>query len=444
MDKTIAAVSTPFGSGGIAVIRISGSDAFSICEKVFISKQKISDVKSHSFIYGKICDGEKVIDSGLCAVFKAPNSFTGENVVEINCHGGIKITSMVLEACLNAGAVLAEKGEFSKRAFINGKMDLSEAEAVIDLINAKTENSVLLAAGQLEGRVSTKINVIRDSLCGINAKILAVIDFPDEEIDEYQREDFLSVLSNKQAEIRNLADSFSVGKIYRNGLAVLLLGKTNAGKSSLLNSIIKENRAIVTDIAGTTRDVIEEFVDIKGVPVNLLDTAGIRETEDIVENIGVEKTKELINTADIIVCVTDGSRPKDKDDDEIFELIADKKVIYVKNKADLDNKFEENRDFINISCKTGEGIDLLCDEIYKRADVFSPDETLINNARHKACLEKAFQHIEDAKNGFNMGLPADIVSIDIESACMELGAISGISVSQDTVNHIFADFCVGK
>ena len=444
MDKTIAAVSTPFGTGGIAVIRVSGKDAFSICEKVFISKKKLSDVPSHTFVYGKIVKDGKTLDSCLCAVFRAPNSFTGENTVEINCHGGIKITSMVLDAVLSAGAEMAERGEFSKRAFVNGKLDLSEAEAVIDLINAKTENAAQQAITQFEGGISGKIKNMRDSIAAVNAKILAVIDFPDEEIDEFQTEEFKNILLEKKNEIQKLIDSFSVGKIYRSGLSVLLLGKTNAGKSSLLNRLINENKAIVTDIAGTTRDVLEEYIDIKGVPVKLLDTAGIRNTDDIVENIGVERSKELINTADIIVCVIDSSRPLDDDDKEIFNLISDKKVIYIKNKSDLNCLAETDFPCIEVSCKNGTGIDKLCDEIYLNAGVFKGDETVINNVRHKNCLEKALNHINDAILGFTAGLPSDIVSIDLEGACMELGNITGVLVSEETVNHIFADFCVGK
>lgn len=443
-NNTIAAVSTPFGSGAIALVRVSGKSAFEIINKVFVSSKSIENTPSHSLIYGKIVSGGKTIDNCLLGIYKAPNTFTGENMAEINCHGGIKVTSMVLDAVLSAGARMAERGEFSKRAFVNGRMDLSEAEAVIDLINAKTEGSVLQAAKQMAGGVSAEINKIRDSLAAINAKILAVIDFPDEEIDEMQTEEFKKELIEKKTKIRKLIDSFSKGKIYRSGLAVLIIGKTNAGKSSLLNLLLNEKKAIVTPLAGTTRDVIEDYIDISGIPVKLMDTAGIRKTDDMVENIGVEMSKSLINDADIIINVIDSSRPLDDDDFEIFDLIKDKNVIYVMNKTDLERKADFDKPCIEISCEKGLGAEQLCDEIKKRAGSFSADETLINNVRHKSELEKAEKNIDDAISAIDAGIPADIVSIDIENACMNLGNITGLDVSRDTVTHIFADFCVGK
>lgn len=443
-NDTIAAVSTPYGSGAIALVRMSGKDAFDIINKVFVSSKSIKDTPSHSLIYGKIVSKGKIIDNCLLGIYKAPNTFTGENIVEINCHGGIKVTSMVLEAVISAGARIAERGEFSKRAFVNGRMDLSEAEAVIDIINAKTEGSVFQAAKQMEGKISAKINEIRDSIAAINAKILAVIDFPDEEIDEMQSEEFKNELILKKSEINALIDSFSKGKIYRSGLSVLIVGKANAGKSSLLNLLLNENKAIVTPIAGTTRDVIEDYIDIDGIPVKLMDTAGIRKTEDVVENIGVSKSKALINDADIVINVIDSSRPLDNDDYEIFDLVENKNVIYVMNKTDLECKASFNKPHIDISCEKELGAQELCEEIRKRAGVFAADETLINNVRHKCELEKAEKSISDAISAIEAGVPADIVSIDIENACMNLGNISGLNVSQNTVEHIFADFCVGK
>ncbi len=444
MSDTIAAVSTPFGTGGIAVIRISGSNAIKITEKIFISKKKLSEAPSHSFIYGKVVFEGVTLDRCLCSVFRAPNTFTGEDMTEINCHGGIKLTSMVLEAVLKSGARLAEKGEFSKRAFINGKMMLSDAEAVIDLINAKTESAAVLSAAQMEGKITAKIDKIRDSISAIGAKILAVIDFPDEGIDELERAEFKALLNDRKNDIKRLIDSFSVGRIYREGLSVLLIGKTNVGKSSLLNRLADEKRAIVTDIAGTTRDVIEEFIDIKGIPVKLLDTAGIRNTEDTVEKIGVERSKELIQTADIVVCVLDLSRPLDDDDNEIFKLLDGKKVIFVRNKSDLCAVDKMDFPCIDISCKSGEGIDLLCEAICDNSEGFSGGDAVISNVRHKNCLERAVVHVNDAIAGFEAGLPEDMVLIDLENACMELGSITGKEVTEQTVNHIFADFCVGK
>lgn len=443
-NDTIAAVSTPYGNGAIALVRMSGKDAFEIAEKVFFSKKKIENTPSHSLIYGKIVYKGKNIDNCLLGIYKAPGTFTGENMIEINCHGGIKVTSMILDALLGSGARMAEKGEFSKRAFVNGRMDLSEAEAVIDIINAKTEGSVFQAAKQMEGSISYKINEIRDSLAAVNAGILAVIDFPDEEIDEIKNREFKNKLIDCKNKIKLMIEGFSKGKIYRSGLATLIIGKTNAGKSSLLNMLLNENKAIVTDIAGTTRDVIEDYIDISGIPVKIMDTAGIRKTDDIVENIGVDKSKSLISEADLIICVIDSSRNIDDDDKEIFKLIKNKNVIYVMNKTDLERKAEINENYIEISCEENIGAENLCDEIRKRAGEFSADETFINNIRHKNELEKAEKNIEDALIAIESGIPADIVSIDIENACMNLGNITGLDVSRDTVEHIFADFCVGK
>ncbi|MBE7041998.1 MAG: tRNA uridine-5-carboxymethylaminomethyl(34) synthesis GTPase MnmE [Ruminococcaceae bacterium] len=444
-EDTIAAISTPSGKGAISVIRVSGKDAISICDKIFDGNKKLSDISGYQMVYGNIRQGETVIDQVVCGVFRAPASFTGENTVEISCHGGVKNTLMVLESVLRAGARNAERGEFSKRAFLNGKMDLSQAEAVIDLINSGSESAVYQSAGQLIGGISEKINGLREKIVAINAKILAVIDFPDEEIEEWEKDQFFQELESIKTEIIQLLKEFERGRILKTGLNTLIIGKTNAGKSSLLNCLLKEKKAIVTDIEGTTRDVIEDELEIKGVPIQLIDTAGIRRTEDTVEKIGVEKSKELIPKSDLILFVLDGSRPLDENDKEIFNLVEGRQVIYLKNKGDLPSKFELEKDVLSISCKTGEGIEALYDAIYHVAVTEERElsqSPFINNLRHKQCLEQALLSINEALSGREM--PLDLISIDLTDACRYLGQITGLEVSEETVKHIFADFCVGK
>lgn len=445
IEDTIAAISTPSGKGAVSMIRVSGNEAFSICDKVFSGNQTLTETDGYQMVYGKIKEKERVIDQVLCGVFRAPASFTGENTVEIYCHGGVKNTMLVLEAVLRAGARSAERGEFSKRAFLNGKMDLSQAEAVIDLINSGAESAVYQSAGQLGGGISQKINGLRDKIVAINAKILAVIDFPDEEIDEWESKEFFKALETVKQEILSLLKEFERGRILKNGLNTLIIGKTNAGKSSLLNCLLQEQKAIVTEIEGTTRDVIEDELEIKGVPIRLIDTAGIRQTEDIVEQIGVEKSKEMIPKSDLILFVLDGSRPLDENDKEIFSLLEGKQVLYLKNKGDLPSQLEIDHEVLPISCKTGEGMEALYEAIYHAAVTEERDlsqSPLLNNVRHKQCLELALQSIEDALQGREM--PLDLVSIDLTDACRHLGQITGLEVSEDTVKHIFADFCVGK
>ncbi len=444
-EDTIAAVSTPPGKGAVSMIRVSGKDAFSICDTIFSGNQTLAETDGYQMVYGKIKKNETIIDQVVCGVFREPASFTGENTVEIYCHGGVKNTMLVLEAVLRAGARNAERGEFSKRAFLNGKMDLSQAEAVIDLINSGAESAVYQSAGQLTGGISQKINGLREKIVSINAKILAVIDFPDEEIEEWEKEEFFKALETVKNEIICLLKEFERGRILKTGLNTLIIGKTNAGKSSLLNCLLKEQKAIVTEIEGTTRDVIEDELEIKGVPIRLIDTAGIRQTEDKVEQIGVEKSKELIPKSDLILFVLDGSRPLDENDKEIFSLLEGKQVLYLKNKGDLPSQLEIEQDVLPISCKTGEGMDALYEAIYKTAVTEERElsqSPLMNNVRHKQCLEKALKSVEEALLGREM--PLDMVSIDLTDACRHLGQITGLEVSEDTVKHIFADFCVGK
>ncbi len=445
INDTIAAIATPPGTGAVSMIRVSGDDAFLICDRIFFGKEAIQHAKPYTMLYGKIQEQGQILDHVVCGVFCKPASYTGEDTVEIYCHGGVKNTLMVLEAVLRAGARTAERGEFSKRAFLNGKMDLSQAEAVIDLIQAGAKTSALQAAGQLEGGISKKIHAIRDKIVAINARILAVVDFPDEEINEWEQTSFFEQLEQVKESIVNLLQEFQRGRILKTGLRTLLIGKTNAGKSSLLNYLLQEQKAIVTEIEGTTRDVIEDQLEIKGVPVRLIDTAGIRQTQDVVEKIGVNRTKELIPQSDLILFVLDGSKPLDENDLEIFQLIQGKQIIYLQNKSDLPQALKIDQKVLPVSCKTGQGMDELCELIYQAAMKEEQDLSsapLINNMRHKQCLERALHSIEEALKGKEF--PLDIVSIDLTDACRHLGEITGLEVSEETVAHIFADFCVGK
>ena len=445
MEETIAAISTPPGKGAVSMIRVSGETAFQVCDSIFVGKKQLKDAPPYSMVYGKIQYDGKVIDQVLCGVFHHPSSFTGEDTVEIYCHGGVRNTQLVLEAALHSGARMANRGEFSKRAFLNGKMDLSQAEAVIDLIQSDSAYAVYQSAGQLEGGISHQLNALRERLVAANAKILAVIDFPDEDLEEWERDAFFQELEQVKQEIVKALKGFQKGRIVKEGLRTLLIGKTNVGKSSLLNLLLKTKKAIVTDIEGTTRDMIEDQLEIKGLLIRLTDTAGIRESKDQIEQIGVAMTKEMIPQSDLILWVMDGSRPFDQNDAEIEDCLQGKKVIYIKNKCDLPSALTVSYSLLPISCKTGEGLDELYDAIYQVALEEQPDfqeSTFFNNLRHKQCLERALQNIEDALAGRE--LPLDMISIDLTDACRNLGEITGLEVSEDTVAHIFADFCVGK
>ncbi len=456
---TIAAVATGPGVGAVAIVRISGDRAVAIAEKIWDGRKRLCDLPAYSFAFGRIVWDGRIIDEVLCAVFRAPHSYTGEDTVEINCHGGRRVREMVLEAVIHAGARQAEAGEFSKRAFINGKLDLSQAEAVIDMIQAKGSGSVYNAAGQMAGGIAAQINEIRDALLSIHARILAVIDFPDEEIEEWETAQFAQEIGERICQIDRLLDGFSVGRLLREGYSVAIVGKTNAGKSSLFNAMLDCQRAIVTDIAGTTRDVVEEMIEIRGLPVRLLDTAGIRETDDIVERLGVERSKEMITQSDLVLYVVDGSQVYEEKD-TIIPLLKEKDCIVVQNKADLPQRLETvnlKRDLsqagvdgiqVALSCRDGKGLDSLFERIYematRTAGNMRENEPLLSNVRHKQCLEQARRSLCDAQDAIAAGIPMDVVSIDIGRACEQLGKVTGVSVNEEVVQKIFSQFCVGK
>ncbi len=444
--RTIAAISTPQGSGGIAVIRISGDEAFCVTDRIFSFQgaKRLFEVSPNTVVFGRIIDeNQKEIDQVLVSVFKAPHSFTGEDVVEISCHGGSLVAKQVLKTVLKAGASLAERGEFSKRAFLNGKMDLAQAEGIIDLISAKSERGADKAVFQMEGRLSKEILAVREDLLTLAAHLEAAADFPEEDIPELSYDVVCETLKNSHKTIKKLLNTADYGKILRDGLPVAVIGKPNVGKSSILNYLSGEDRAIVTDIAGTTRDVIEEFVELDGIPIKLMDTAGIHQTEDIVEKIGVERSKMAANDASLILAVFDMSNPIDEKDKEILELIKDRNSIILLNKSDLDRK--NDLEGIEISAKNGTGMEELVEKIVEYASKDTKEnENVITNERHIDCLLRCGESIERAINSAELNMPVDMLTIDITEAIGDLGEIIGQTVSQEIVDKVFHNFCLGK
>ena len=457
MEHTIAAIATStMSSGGISVIRLSGEDAVEIADKIFKSVKgiKLTDVASHTVHYGHIVSNEKVIDEVLVIVMRAPNTYTREDVVEIDCHGGILVTRKVLEACIDAGASPAQPGEFTKRAFLNGRIDLSQAEAVIDVINSKNDYALKSSVNQLDGVLSRKIRNIREIIINHVAYIEAALDDPEHiSLDNYV-DNVKNDVDNCVNIVDNLVKNAENGRIMRDGINTVILGKTNAGKSSLLNALAKEERAIVTDIEGTTRDALEEQINIGGITLNLIDTAGIRKTEDIVENIGVEKAKKIALNADLIIYVVDGSRPLDNNDTEIMELIKEKKVIVLLNKSDIGQIVSKNDlnylscyDIISISAKEETGLDKLEDSIknlFFTGNITSNEEIYITNARHKSLLNEALNSLRLVSEGINDGVSEDFLTIDLMNAYEKLGLIIGEAVEDDLADQIFSKFCMGK
>ena len=451
---TIAAISTPKGEGGIAIIRISGDKSFEILDKIFIKKNPNADLGFYKLNYGFIKDGKKTIDEVMAVRLKAPRSYTCEDIVEINCHGGTLVSEKVLELVLRNGARHAESGEFTKRAFMNGRIDLSQAEAVMDIIQGKTEKSVSLSLDQLRGDLRDKVNEFKKALLDITAHVNVVLDYPEEGIDDPLPVELRDNLEKVYEEANRLIDSYNTGKKIKEGIKTVIVGKPNVGKSTLLNALLHEERAIVTHIAGTTRDVIEEIINIKGIPLVLVDTAGIRKTDDIVENIGVEKSKQFIEKADLVLLVLDASKELETEDIEVITKIKEnnKKVIVLLNKIDLNKKINlaghNLGNIVEISAKDNIGIEDMQEKIYSyivEENVENSSEKLIiTNIRHKTALEKTKDAIRNIFETIDMGLPMDLISVDLKEALDSLSEITGEISSEDILDHVFGNFCVGK
>lgn len=457
MSTTIAAIGTALSNSGISIIRISGKDSLNIINKIFSSSSKL---EPNHIIYGKIIDNGEILDNVLVSYFKAPHSYTGEDVCEINCHGGTQITKDILEIVLENGAALAEPGEFSKRAFLNGKMDLSQAEAVINLINAKTKTESRIAAKNMEGDLSKKIKELREELVELMAQIEVSVDYPEYDYEEVEPTSITSLLDKKISEIKHILDTYDHGKYIKNGVNVAILGKPNVGKSSLLNNLANYEKAIVTDIPGTTRDIVEETINLGNIVLNISDTAGIRDTDDIIEKIGVEKSLKILDEVDLVLYLINGEEGISKEDFEILSKIKNKGIKYIPviNKIDLTkksilstimNELEHNgiKKAVCISAQENDGIDDLKNEITRLFNVSDLDyshELIITNERHKDLLKKSINYLIDAKNEINLGQPIDIVSIYVKKCTKTLGEIIGADVTQDIISKIFEKFCLGK
>ena len=458
-SDTIAAISTAMGGSGIGIIRISGDEAISVVDRIYHSKdnkKKIGDQKSHTIHYGYIYDGDELIDEVLVMLMRGPRSFTAEDTVEINCHGGVYAMKRVLDTVIKHGARPAQPGEFTKRAFLNGRIDLSQAEAVIDVIQSKNEYALQSSLGQLKGSVKEKIKDIRERIIFQIAKIESALDDPEHISLEGYPQELKRIVDQMADEVNRLIQSSDNGRLIKEGIQTVILGKPNAGKSSLLNALIGEEKAIVTSIAGTTRDILEETITLNGITLNIFDTAGIRETEDTVEKIGVEKAKEKADKADLIIYVVDSSTEMDENDKEIISVIKDKKVIILLNKSDLEQITTEERlrkekgsgyPIISISVKENAGIDLLeqkIKEMFYHGEISFNDEIYITNARQKSSLMDTAESLKKVLESIELGLPEDFYSIDLMSAYESLGNIIGESVGEDLINEIFGRFCMGK
>jgi tRNA modification GTPase len=457
---TIAAISTPMGEGAIAIVRLSGDDSIKIADQIFrsIGGKRLTEVQTHTIHYGHLIDpkNEEVIEEVMLSVMKGPKTFTKEDVVEINCHGGIVSVNRVLQHVLAYGARLAEPGEFTKRAFLNGRIDLSQAEAVMDLIRAKTDRAMNVALGQMEGRLSKLIRSLRQEILEILAHVEVNIDYPEyDDVEEMTHKMLLEKAMYVRDELKKLLQTSQQGKILREGLSTVIVGRPNVGKSSLLNSLVQENKAIVTDIPGTTRDVIEEYVNVRGVPLRLLDTAGIRETEDIVERIGVEKSRQVLKEADLILLVLNYADSFTKEDENLFEAVKGMDVIVIVNKTDLTQKIDMERvkelaaehKIVTTSLLEDRGVDELEEAIsslFFEGSIDAGDMTYLSNSRHIALIGQSLHTIEEAIAGVEMGTPIDIVQIDITRTWELLGEVIGESVHESLIDQLFSQFCLGK
>ncbi len=452
---TIVAISTAIGNSGIGIIRLSGENCFDIIKKIFKTKGKEVNIKPNTINYGYIVDRDEIIDEVLVSFFKSPKSFTTENMCEINSHGGIIIMNRILEICIKNGARLAEPGEFTKRAFLNGRIDLSQAEAIIDVINAKSEKEAKASMKQLNGFLSSKLKNIKEMIMEVLVDIEASIDYPEYDIEEVTNNRVLNVMEKVKEELKKLRKTFDNGKMIKEGVNIAIIGKPNAGKSSLLNAILREDRAIVTEYEGTTRDTIEEFIQIDGIPVKIVDTAGIRETDNFVEKIGINKSKEAADKADFVIVIIDSSKDLTQEDKEILNIVKNKKGVILLNKNDLVSKinneeiekYSDGKQILSISALNKEGIDKLFNVIsnmYKFNEIEIDDSVTITNNRHKVAINNMIENVDKSIKTINDKMPIDIITINITNIFTEIGKITGESVSEDIINEIFKKFCLGK
>lgn len=455
---TITSISTPMGEGAIGIVRLSGPQAIEIGDILYKGKKKLSEVKTHTINYGHIIDPEtnETVEEVMVSVLRAPKTFTREDIIEINCHGGILTINRILELTMTYGARMAEPGEYTKRAFLNGRIDLSQAEAVMDFIRSKTDRASKVAMNQIEGRLSDLIKKQRQSILEILAQVEVNIDYPEYDDVEDATTDFLLEQSKRiKEEINQLLETGAQGKIMREGLSTVIVGRPNVGKSSMLNNLIQDNKAIVTEVAGTTRDVLEEYVNVRGVPLRLVDTAGIRDTEDIVEKIGVERSRKALNEADLILFVLNNNEPLTEDDQTLFEVIKNEDVIVIINKTDLEQRLDvsELREMIGdmpliqTSMLKQEGIDELeiqIKDLFFGGEVQNQDMTYVSNSRHISLLKQARQSIQDAIDAAESGIPMDMVQIDLTRTWEILGEIIGESASDELIDQLFSQFCLGK
>ncbi|MDS3909586.1 tRNA uridine-5-carboxymethylaminomethyl(34) synthesis GTPase MnmE [Staphylococcus hominis] len=455
---TITSISTPMGEGAIGIVRLSGPEAVEIGDKLYKGKKQLKDVPSHTINYGHIIDPEtdEVVEEVMISVLRAPKTFTREDIIEINCHGGILTINRILELTMTHGARMAEPGEYTKRAFLNGRIDLSQAEAVMDFIRSKTDRASKVAMNQIEGRLSDLIKQQRQSILEILAQVEVNIDYPEYDDVEDATTEFLLAQSKKiKNEIDQLLETGTQGKIMREGLSTVIVGKPNVGKSSMLNNLIQDNKAIVTEVAGTTRDVLEEYVNVRGVPLRLVDTAGIRDTEDIVEKIGVERSRKALSEADLILFVLNNNEPLTEEDRTLYEVIKNEDAIVIVNKTDLERQLDieevktmiDDTPLIQTSMLKQEGIDeleLQIRDLFFGGEVQNQDMTYVSNSRHISLLKQARQTIQDAIDAAEAGIPMDMVQIDLTRTWELLGEIIGESASDELINQLFSQFCLGK
>ena len=456
LNDTIAAISTAIGEAGIAIVRMSGDDSINIIDKIFVSASgtKMAEAENRKFLYGHICDGDKKIDEVLVVKMKGPHSYTAEDIVEIHCHGGVVSVKRILNLIWSKGARLAEKGEFTKRGFLNGRIDLTQAEAVIDLIKAKTDISFDLGLNQLGGALSEVLNKLKDELVSMQALIVANIDFPDEDIEDAAYNDLLDRSNKILEKMDKLLENSKNSRLLRDGINTVILGKPNVGKSSLLNGLLKYDRAIVTDIAGTTRDVIEDYINLDGVLLKISDTAGIRETEDEVEKIGVNIAREKLKDADLVIAIFDISRNFDQDDKEILKLIENKKHIIILNKDDLEQKISDDEiekyfkdNYLRLSVMENESVmkvEKLIIDLFFDGELQISSDTVLSNLRHINALREAKKELLEVNENLNKRVFLDLIEVDLENVIAHISEITGTITTEDILDRVFSDFCIGK